>query len=181
MGSYPSAEEQSVYSTAPADWAKAGRNWNSCYRSIKTPPSSFQWRKLFLILHLQNLKEKGCKNFNLFHIIAHTVLGATNSTQTFQNTDPIKNWRWLFYLWISQEPQQKIFPYNLPWRIKIRPWCIQNITSLYTEVHEPPLHLRFYKLGLQYYTKIKFLPTNPAHDCILNPKYQLFLIKWKRQ
>ena len=44
--------------------------------------------------------------------------------------------------------------------------------SLYSEAYEPPLKLRFTKLGLQYYSKIESLPTNPAHDCIFNSKHQ---------
>ena len=44
-------------------------------------------------------------------------------------------------------------------------------TSL--EAHEPSLHLRLKKLGFQYYSKIKSLPTNPAHDCIFISKQQL--------
>ena len=44
------------------------------------------------------------------------------------------------------------------------------VEILYTNAHEPPLHLRFQKLGLQYNTKIKSLRTNTAHDCIFSPK-----------
>ena len=46
------------------------------------------------------------------------------------------------------------------------------VESLYSEAYEPPLKLRFTKLGLQYYSKIKSLPTNLAPDCIFNSKYQ---------
>ena len=52
--------------------------------------------------------------------------------------------------------------------------------SLYSEAYEPPLKLRFTKLGFQYYSKIKSLPTNSAHDCIFNSKHQtLFNVKEK--
>ena len=44
------------------------------------------------------------------------------------------------------------------------------VESLYSEVYEPPQKLRIIKLGLQYYCKLKSLPTNPAHDCIFYPK-----------
>ena len=33
-------------------------------------------------------------------------------------------------------------------------------------------NLRFTKLDLQYYSKLKALPSNPAYDCIFNPKQQ---------
>ena len=44
--------------------------------------------------------------------------------------------------------------------------------SLYSEAYKPPLKLRFTKLGLQYYSKLKSLPSNPVYDCIFNPKQQ---------
>ena len=46
------------------------------------------------------------------------------------------------------------------------------VESLYSEADEPPLKLWFTKLGLRYYSKIKSQPTNPAYNCIFNPKYQ---------
>ena len=46
------------------------------------------------------------------------------------------------------------------------------IESLYTEADEPPLTLRREKLALQYSTKLKSCPSNPAYDCTFNPKYK---------
>ena len=47
--------------------------------------------------------------------------------------------------------------------------------SLYTKAHGPLLELKFLKLGLQWYTEIKSLPTSPDFDCISDPpKYILF-------
>ena len=46
------------------------------------------------------------------------------------------------------------------------------VVSLYTEAHEAPLQFRYEKLALQYYTKLKPCPSNPAYDCIFNPKYK---------
>ena len=43
------------------------------------------------------------------------------------------------------------------------------VESLYVEAHEPPLEIRREKLALQYTIKLK---TNPAHDVVVNPKYQ---------
>ena len=44
--------------------------------------------------------------------------------------------------------------------------------SLYSEAYKQSLKLRFTKLGLQYYSKLKSLPSNPAYDCTFNPKQQ---------
>ena len=46
------------------------------------------------------------------------------------------------------------------------------VVSLYTEAHEAALQLRCEKLALQYYTKLKSCPSNPAYDCIFNCKYK---------
>ena len=46
------------------------------------------------------------------------------------------------------------------------------VESLYSEAYKPPLKLRFPKLGLQYYSKLKSLQSNPAYDCTFNPKQQ---------
>ena len=47
-----------------------------------------------------------------------------------------------------------------------------SIESLYTEADEPPLTLRREKLALQYSTKLKSCPSNPAYDCTFNLKYK---------
>ena len=44
--------------------------------------------------------------------------------------------------------------------------------SLYTEAGEPPLTLRREELALQYSTKLKSCPSNPAYDCTFNLKYK---------
>ena len=46
------------------------------------------------------------------------------------------------------------------------------VVSLYTKAHEAPLQLRCEKLALQYYTKLKSCLSNPAYDCIFNPKHK---------
>merc|ERR1711911_337220 len=46
------------------------------------------------------------------------------------------------------------------------------IESLYADANESPLELRREKLALQYYTKLKSCPSNPAYDCSFNPKYK---------
>ena len=58
--------------------------------------------------------------------------------------------------------------------IKVRPVLgdlrISLVVSQYTKAHEPPLSLRFKKLGLQCCTKIEYLCAKAAHNCIFNPK-----------
>jgi hypothetical protein len=40
---------------------------------------------------------------------------------------------------------------------------------LYVEANEPSLENRRIKLGMQYATKLKAYPSNPAYDCVFNP------------
>ena len=54
------------------------------------------------------------------------------------------------------------------------------VDSLYVKEHGEAWQLRCEKLALQYSTKLKSCPSNPAYDCTFNPKYeQLFERKEK--
>ena len=57
--------------------------------------------------------------------------------------------------------------------------CELLLSRVYVEANEAPLSLRREKLALQYYTKLiqKSCPSNPAFDCIINPKYQEFFVR----
>ena len=46
------------------------------------------------------------------------------------------------------------------------------IESLYVEAGELPLEQRRINLSLQYNTKLKSTPSNPAYNCVFNPKYE---------
>ena len=52
------------------------------------------------------------------------------------------------------------------------------VESLYVEANEPSLEDRRIKLALQYITKLKSNPSNPAHNCVFHPNYtQLYSSK----
>ena len=46
------------------------------------------------------------------------------------------------------------------------------IESLYVEANEPSLENSRIKLGIQYATKLKAYPSNPAYGCVFNPLYE---------
>ena len=46
------------------------------------------------------------------------------------------------------------------------------VDSLYTEADEPSLENRCIKLGLQYATKLRAYPSNPAYNCVFDPMYE---------
>ena len=46
------------------------------------------------------------------------------------------------------------------------------IESLYVEANEPSLENSRIKLSIQYATKLKAYPSNPAYDCVFNSLYE---------
>jgi hypothetical protein len=46
-------------------------------------------------------------------------------------------------------------------------------SCLHVEANEPSLENRDIKLGMQYATKLKAYPSNPAHDCVFNPSLMM--------
>jgi hypothetical protein len=54
-----------------------------------------------------------------------------------------------------------------------------SVESLYVEANEPSLENTYQtiKLGMQYATKLKAYPSNPAYDCVFNPSYENFYDK----
>ena len=56
-------------------------------------------------------------------------------------------------------------------RLALGAFRTSPIPSLYVEADEPSLSERQVKLSLQYITKIKSNPTNPAYECVFEPMF----------
>ena len=56
-------------------------------------------------------------------------------------------------------------------RLALGDFRTSPIPSLYVEADEPSLSERRVKLSLQYITKLKSNPTNPAYECVFEPMY----------
>ena len=56
-------------------------------------------------------------------------------------------------------------------RLALGAFRTSPIPSLYVEADEPSLSERRVKLSLQYITKLKSNPTNPAYECVFEPMY----------
>ena len=54
-------------------------------------------------------------------------------------------------------------------RLSLGAFRTSPVESLYVEANEPSLENRHIKLGMQYATKLKAYPSNPAYDCVFNP------------
>ena len=131
-------------------------------------------KKFSFIPHIQYLKDKCNKTLKLFHIIAHKDWGADQHTL-------LKLYRTLictkidYGCFIYEAARKTYFKplhtvHHEGLRLTLGAFRTSPVESLYSEVYEPPLKLRIIKLELQYYCKLKSLPTNPAHDCIFYPK-----------
>ena len=57
-------------------------------------------------------------------------------------------------------------------RLALGAFRTSPIESLYVEAGELPLEHRRIKLSLQYVTKLKSTPSNPAFDCVFRPEYE---------
>ena len=133
-------------------------------------------KKLSFIPHLEYLRDKCSKAMKLLRVIAHTDWGADQQTllKLYRTLIRSKIDYGCYIYGATRKSYLKSLNtvHHEGLRLVLGAFRTSPVESLYSEAYEPPLKLRFTKLGLQYYTKIKSLPTNPAHDCIFNPKQQ---------
>ena len=140
-------------------------------------------KKLSFIPHIQYLKDKCNKTLKLLCIIAHKDWEADQHTL-------LKLYKTLILSKIDYgcsiyEAARKTYfkPLNTVHheglRLTLGAFWKFPVESFYSEAYEPPLKLRIIKLGLEYYCKLKSLPTNPAHDCIFYPKQKSLFDKKK--
>ena len=57
-------------------------------------------------------------------------------------------------------------------RLALGAFRTSPVESLYVEAGELPLEQRRIKLSLQYITKLKSTPSNPAYNCVFDPQYE---------
>ena len=57
-------------------------------------------------------------------------------------------------------------------RLSLGAFRASPVENLYIEDNEPSLENRSIKLGMQYATKLKAYPSNPAYDCVFNPLFE---------
>ena len=134
-------------------------------------------KKLSFIPHIQYLKDKCNKTLKLLRIIAHKDWVADQHIllKLYRTLIRSKIGYGCFIYGAARKTYFK--PLNTVHNegLRLSPWGAFRtfpLESLYSEAYEPPLKLRIIKLGLQYYCKLKSLPTNPAHVCIFYPKQQ---------
>ena len=141
-------------------------------------------KKLSLIPHIKYLKNKLTHAQQLLRVIAHTKWGADCQTL-------IKLYRTLLHsqldygIFVYRSARKSYLKQLDPihhesLRLVLGAIRISPIDSLYTKAHEAPLQIRSEKLALQYYTKLKSSPSNPAYDCTFHPKYRQYFDQKER-
>ena len=133
-------------------------------------------KKLTFIPHIKYLKNKCTRAQQLLRVVAHTEWGTDQQTL-------LKLYRSL----IRSQLDYACFVYRSARRSYLKElnsvhheglrqviWAFRTspADSLYVEAYEAPLQLRCEKLALQYYTKLKSCPSNPAYDCTFNQGYK---------
>ena len=142
------------------------------------------YKKLSFIPHIQYLKEKCSKTLKFLRVIAHKDWGADQHTllKLYKILIRSKIDHGAFIYGAARKSHLKLLRtvHHEELRLILGGFRTSPEESLNSEAYGPSLKIRFTKLGLQYYCKQKFLPSNPAHDCTFNPKQQnLFELREK--
>ena len=132
-------------------------------------------RKLSFIPHIHALKTKCLKKLNLLRVLANTDWGADRRVLLRLYRTLIRSK--LDYGSIVYGSARKTYLKMLDTihhqglRLALGAFRTSPIESLLVEANEPPLKIRREKLAMNYITKVKANPSNPAHDVIFNLNY----------
>jgi ribonuclease HI len=138
--------------------------------------------KLTFIPHLKYLRTKCLKAMNILRVVAHKDWGGdTKTLLTLYRTLIRTKLDYASIVWGSarQSYVQMLDPIqNQALRLCLGAFRTSPIESLQVECFEPNLSMRRQKLTMQYITKLKSNPLNPAYQCVFDPKFtNLFLNK----
>ena len=132
--------------------------------------------KLTFLPHIKMLKNKSLKALNILKFVSSTDWGADSTVLLNLYRSLIRSK--LDYgciVYGSARPSYiKLLDtvHHQGLRLSLGAFRTSPVESLYVEANEPSLENRRIKLGMQYATKLKAYPSNPAHDCVFNPLYE---------
>ena len=133
-------------------------------------------QKLSFIPHLKALKTKCLKALDIIKVVANQEWGADKSVLLKLYRSFVRSK--LDYgciVYGSARPSYiKMLDtiHHQGIRLALGAFRTSPVESLYVEAGELPLEHRRIKLSLQYVTKLKSSPRNPAYDCVFNPEYE---------
>ena len=133
-------------------------------------------QKLSFIPHLKALKTKCLKALDIIKVVSNQEWGADKSVLLNLYRSLVRSK--LDYgciVYGSARPSylkmlNTIHHQGL--RLALGAFRTSPIESLYVEAGELPLEQRRVKLSLQYVTKLKSTPSNPAFNCVFRPEYE---------
>ena len=132
-------------------------------------------QKLSFIPHMKALKAKCLKALDIIKVVSNQEWGADKSVLLRLYRSLIRSK--LDYgciVYGSARPSylkmlNTIHHQGL--RLALGAFRTSPVESLYVEAGELPLEQRRIKLSLQYITKLKATPSNPAFNCVFNPAF----------
>ena len=133
-------------------------------------------QKLSFIPHLKALKTKCLKALDIMRAVANQEWGADKSVLLKLYRSLIRSK--LDYgciVYGSARPSYiKMINtvHHQGLRLALGAFRTSPVESLYVEAGELPLDHRRIKLSLQYVTKLKSTPSNPAFNCVFRPEYE---------
>ena len=133
-------------------------------------------KKLTFIPHIKYLKNKCTKAQQLLRVVAHTEWGADYKTLIKLYRSLVRSQ--LDYASFIYRSARRSYLKELNsihhegLRLVLGAFRTSPVDSMHVEAHETPLQLRSERLALQYITKLKSCPSNPAYNCIFNPRYK---------
>ena len=134
--------------------------------------------KLFFIPHIEALKAKCLKAFDILKVLSSSDWGGDHTVLLNLYRSLIRSK--LDYGSIVYGSARKSYLKTLDTihhqglRLALSAFCTSPVKSLYAESNEPSLDIRREKLSLQYVTKLAANPCNSAYDCVFNPKNERF-------
>ena len=131
--------------------------------------------KLSFIPHIKMLKAKCTKALDIIKVVSSADWGADRSVLLNLYRSLVRSkldYGSIIYGSARKSYLQMLDPvHHQGLRLSLGVFRTSPIESLYVEANEPSLYNRRIKLGLQYATKLKSYPNNPAYDCVFNPSY----------
>ena len=131
--------------------------------------------KLSFIPHIKQLKTKCLKALNLLKSVSGTKWGGDQKTLLTLYRALVRSK--LDYGSVIYGSARKSYLKQLQTihhqglRLALGAFRTSPISSLYVEADETSLSERQIKLSLQYITKLKSNPSNPAYNCVFHPEY----------
>ena len=133
-------------------------------------------QKLSFIPHMKTLKTKCLKALNIIKVVSNQELGADKSVflKLYRSLVRSKSDYGCIVYGSARPSYLKVLNtiHHQGLRLALGAFITSPVESLYVEAEELPLEHRRIKLSLQYVTKLKSTPSNPAFNCVFKPEYE---------